>query len=241
MKRNIRTSLGWLGREIRGHFFAGILIIVPVGLTMWILVWIFASIDDFLQGIAIEPIFGHEITGVGFAITIVIIYIAGFIASNVIGKKLIRYGESLLGKVPIARYLYTGIRQIMNSFSEPGRTGFMQVVLVEFPRKDIRTIGFVTNEISDESGEKLINVFIPTAPNPTSGFLQIARESDIIRTTISVEAALKMVVSGGRISPQEVADALAIIDQGLPVFDQASTQREKPIKEEKTRGKRGGL
>ena len=233
MNRNIRTSLGWLGRKIRGHFLAGILITVPIGLTIWILAWIFTGIDDFLQRIVIEPAFGHEITGVGFAITIVIIYLAGVIASNVFGRRLIRYGESLLGRVPVARYFYTGIRQILNSFSEPGRTGFMQVVLIEFPRKGIRTIGFITNEITDESGKKLINVFIPTSPNPTSGFLQIVRENEIIRTTLSADAALKMVVSGGRMSPKEVTDKLSIADQEQPMPDQATAQGEELIKGER--------
>ena len=213
MNRNIRTSLGWLGRKIRGHFLAGILITVPIGLTIWILAWIFTGIDDFLQRIVIEPAFGHEITGVGFAITIVIIYLAGVIASNVFGRRLIRYGESLLGRVPVARYFYTGIRQILNSFSEPGRTGFMQVVLIEFPRKGTRTIGFITNEESDASGRKLLNVFIPTAPNPTSGFLQIIEEGEVIRTDMSVDDALKMVVSGGRISPKEVQDKLLAVSR----------------------------
>lgn len=87
----------------------------------------------------------------------------------------------------------------------------MQVVLIEFPRKGTRTLGFVTNESSDESGRKLLNIFVPTAPNPTSGFLQIIEESEVIRTDISVDDALKMVVSGGRISPKEVQDRLLAV------------------------------
>ena len=140
----------------------------------------------------------------------VLIYLVGVIASNVIGRRLIGYGETALGRVPLARYLYNGIRQILQSFSAPGDTGFMQVVLAEFPRKGTRTIAFITNEVSAESGRKLLNVFIPTAPNPTSGFLQILREEEIIRTDISVDAALKMVVSGGRMSPPEVGDKLFV-------------------------------
>ena len=210
MKRTIRVSLGWLLRKLRTHFFAGILITVPLGLTIWILVQIFTWIDGFLQP-AIKPIFGHEIPGIGFGITIVLIYLVGVIASNVLGRRLLRYGESLLRRVPIFRQLYAAIRQILQSFSEPGKTGFMQVVLIEFPRKGTRTLGFVTNEASDESGRKLLNVFIPTAPNPTSGFLQIIEEGEVIRTDMSVDDALKMVVSGGRISPKEVQDRLLAV------------------------------
>ena len=210
MKRTIRVSLGWLLRKLRTHFFAGILITVPVGLTVWILYQIFTWIDGFLQP-AIKPIFGHEIPGIGFGITIVLIYLIGVIASNVLGRRLLHYGESLLRRVPIFWQLYTAIRQILQSFSEPGKTGFMQVVLIEFPRRGTRTLGFVTNESSDESGRKLLNVFIPTAPNPTSGFLQIVEEGEVIRTDMSVDDALKMVVSGGRISPKEVQDKLLAV------------------------------
>jgi uncharacterized membrane protein len=138
----------------------------------------------------------------------VLIYVAGVIVRNFIGKKIIRYGESLLAKVPIFRQLYSGIRQILESFAAPDKTGFMQVVLVEFPREGMRALGFVTNELKDTTGEKLLSVLIPTAPNPTSGFLQIVKEKDVIRTRISVEEAIKMVVSGGRMTPPEVQNKI---------------------------------
>ena len=214
----IRVSLAFIkrvGRKLRGHFLAGVLITFPLGLTVWAFVWAFNEIDGWLQPI-VERIFERELPGVGFGITLVVIYLVGVIASNVFGRKLIGYGESALGRIPVARYLYNGTRQILQSFSAPDATGFMQVVLAEFPRKGTRTIGFITNEVSDESGRKLLNVFIPTAPNPTSGFLQILREEEIIRTDISVDAALKMVVSGGRMSPEEVQDKLLAAEEERP-------------------------
>ena len=131
------------------------------------------------------------------------------IASNIIGRRVIHYGESLLVKVPVVRQLYAGIKQILEGFSKPGKTGFMQVVLVEFPKEGMRAIGFITNESYDKSGERLLNVFIPTSPNPTSGFLEIVTEDKIIRTNISVDDALKMVVSAGRVSLEEISDKLS--------------------------------
>jgi len=193
---------------------AGALITLPVGLTIGAFIWLFNSVDGFLQPI-IARISGYTIPGVGFGITLVIIYLIGIIVSNVVGRRLIGYGESALGRVPIARYLYNGTRQILQAFRAPDTTGFMQVVLAEFPRKGTRTIGFITNVVSDKSGRELLNVFIPTAPNPTSGFLQILREEEIIRTDISVDAALKMVVSGGRMSPAEVSDKLLSLEDKL--------------------------
>jgi len=219
MNKNLKASLGWLGRKIRAHFLAGILITIPLGLTIWVFYWIFSGVDGFLQRIAINPIFGRDIPGVGFAITVVLIYLVGVVASNVLGRRLLRYGESVLERVPIARHLYTGIRQIVNGFSKPHKTGFMQVVLIEFPRRGTRTLGFITNEESDKTGKKLINVFIPTSPNPTSGFLQIVEEEEIVRTNISVDAALQMVVSGGRVSPREVQDRLFAVNQEQHILE----------------------
>ena len=208
MKYIQRPSGGWIGRKLRTQFLAGILITLPIGATILILAWIFVSVDNVLQP-AIRFIWGYTIPGVGFGITIVLIYLAGVIGTNIAGRRLIRYSESLLTRVPAVRHLYSGIKQIMEGFSVSGKTGFMQVVLIEFPRKGIRTMGFVTNESSDESGKKLLNIFIPTSPNPTSGFLQIASEDEVIRTDISVNDALKMVVSAGRLSLNEVAERIS--------------------------------
>lgn len=193
-----------LGKKLRETFVAGLLIIVPVGASILILVWIFSAIDSILQPL-VRAIWHHTIPGVGFGATIVLIYLAGLITRNVVGKRLIRYGEHLLARVPVFRQLYIGIRQILESFTAPGKTGFMQVVLVEFPRKGMSALGFVTNEVTDASGEKLLNVLIPTAPNPATGFLQIMREEEVVRTKISVDEALKMIVSAGRMSPREIS------------------------------------
>jgi uncharacterized membrane protein len=212
MKGKVNAALRWVGRKLRAYFLAGILVTVPLGLTIWILLWIFNGIDSFLQPI-VERIFGHTIPGVGFGVTVVLIFIAGVIVSNVLGRRLLRYFESVLMRLPIARYLYNGIRQIMQAFAAPDKTGFMQVVLVEFPRKGIRTLGFITNETPDESGKKLLNIFIPTSPNPTSGYMQIIEEDQVIRTNLSVDEALRMVVSGGRVSPREVSEKLFLKEQ----------------------------
>ena len=196
-----------LGKKLRAQFIAGLLVVVPLGASVLILIWIFNGIDNILQPI-IRAILGRNIPGVGFGITVILIYLAGVVASNIIGRKLISYWESLLARVPVFRQLYSGIKQILDSFSAPRTTGFMQVVLVEFPRKGLRAIGFVTNELSTQSGEKLYNVFIPTAPNPTSGFLEIVREEDMVRTKIPVDEALRMVVSAGRVSVKGIGDKL---------------------------------
>ncbi len=205
-KKNTKES--W-GKKLRGQFIAGILVVLPIGVTVLILVWVFTSVDNILQ-----PVFnyfiGKNIPGVGFAATVVLIFIIGAIARNIIGRRILRYAESLLNKVPIFRQLYSSIRQILMSFAAPDRTGFMQVVLAQFPKDGMWTIGFITNEITQQNGELLINVFIPTSPTPWSGFFQIVKEREIIRTDISVEDAIKMVVSCGRAVSEEVRKKIQI-------------------------------
>jgi len=189
--------------KLQAILIAGLAVTVPIGLTVWIFIWIFNSIDNILQP-AIRAIFGHAITGVGFGVTVVLVLIIGVIATNVMGNRLIRWGESWLSRVPVTRVLYVTLKQIVQSFTNPEKTGFLQVVLIDFPDKGMKTIGFMTNEIKDDDGEALVSVFVPTAPNPSSGFLEIVREDSIIRTNIPVGEALKMVVSGGRIASKDV-------------------------------------
>jgi uncharacterized membrane protein len=207
MEHKKRISRKQIGRRLRIQFGAGILVVVPIIIAILILVWLFNYIDNIAQPVA-ESLLGRTIPGLGLGILVLLIYLTGLVATSLIGNRLIRYGESLLARVPLFRYLYTGIRQILQSFATPREGGFLQVVLVEFPKKGMRAIGFVTSESRVESGEKLFSVFIPTSPNPTSGYLEIVRENDIIKTDISVDDALKMVLSAGKVSLQEVTDRL---------------------------------
>ncbi len=200
LNRSLQSRL-WLRilLKIRSHFVAGILVAVPFLATILILRWLFEWVDELLQPI-IRQFAGRPLYGLGFVITVLIIYAVGVVTTYFGGQRLLRMVESAISRVPVVRPMYNGIKQILEAFAAPRETGFMQVVLVEFPRKGIRTLGFLTNEEFDEAGQKLLNVFIPTSPNPTSGYLMIVREEDILRTEISVDDALKMIVSAGRIS-----------------------------------------
>jgi uncharacterized membrane protein len=201
---SVRRSLNYILKKLGGQFLAGILIIVPIGITILILVWLFNSIDNILQPVIIH-IWGHRIPGVGFAVIVILIYVAGVIADNLIGKRLISFIEKyLLQKIPVIGQFYQGVKQIMESFSKSKNNQFMQVVLVEFPRKGVRTIGFITNEMSGQTGEKLFNIFVPHSPSPTTGFLQIMKEDEFVRTKISIEDGIKMVVSAGGYVPLDM-------------------------------------
>ena len=202
------SGVGWM-RKIRTQFVAGLIVVVPVAASVLILIWVFNGIDNILQPI-IRQIAGHDIRGVGFGVTVVLIYVVGVVTRNIIGKRLEKYGNSVMMRVPVFRSLYSGIRQIMQTVAAPDKTSFMQVVLVEFPRKEMWTIGFVTKEIMSEGGEKYLNILIPTSPTPWSGFFQVLKEKDVVRTDMSVEDAVKMIVSGGMTTPESFTKNLSI-------------------------------
>jgi len=194
-------------RRVRAQFIVGILIAVPVGATILILLWVFNAIDSILQ-----PLFryflGHPIPGAGFVATIILIYIFGVIGSSIIGRRWIRFWESILRRVPVVRTVYTIAKQITEGFSSDQSTGFRQVVLIEYPRKDVKSIAFVTSEFDDAAGKRWYNVFIPTSPNPTSGFLRIMAAEEITKTSLSVDEAVKMLVSFGRTTPDDAGQKL---------------------------------
>jgi len=210
MNQSMKAFLNRFGKKLRSQFLAGIFVVVPVGASILILIWIFSSIDNILQPI-IRAIFGHSVPGVGFAVTLLIIYLTGVIASNVAGKRFVRFWDSILSRVPVFRQLYNAIKRIMESFTMADKAGITQVVLIEFPREGMKSIGFITNEFTDKSGERLLNILIPTAPNPTSGFLQIVRESEVVRTKISIDDALKMIVSIGSTVPPGIKEMISVL------------------------------
>jgi uncharacterized membrane protein len=205
LKKKGETTGHWLLRIFRKNFLAGMLIIIPLAIAVWLLWWVFSSVDNLLQPV-ISAIFGKEIPGLGFAIFLVLIYITGIIASNYLGKRIIRYGESLLTRVPVFRQVYIGAKQVVEGLSGSGmnKAAFREVVFVEFPRDGMTTLAFITNEITDKSGKKLYAIYIPTAPVPTSGYFEMVTEDKIIRTDISIDEAMKIVISSGMILPDEV-------------------------------------
>jgi len=188
---------------VRRDFLAGILVIVPLAATLLILKWLFDAIDGILEPV-VEAIFGRPIPGIGFGVIILLIFIAGVIASNVVGRKIIERIEALLKEVPMIREIYSTFKQILQSVMLPHKGGFREVVLVDFPRSGMKTIGFVTNRLKDAAGHKLVSVYIPTTPNPTSGYLEIMSEDEITRLDMPVDDAIMMVVSGGMISPEVI-------------------------------------
>jgi uncharacterized membrane protein len=209
----------WFLGRLRNRFLSGLLVVVPIGATILILLWIFNTIDGYLQPvirqvirwITHDPTYSGHIVGLGFAITIVLVFLVGIIAGNYVGRKALQVGDAILKRVPLFKQIYGGAKQVVESISGTGgisKAAFREVVLVEFPSNRMTHIAFITNEFISKDGRKLYAVYLPSTPVPWSGFSGIVTEDMITRTNISIDDALKMVISGVLIAPKalEIAD-----------------------------------
>lgn len=186
--------------RVRRHLTAGLLVLVPVVVTVAVVRFVFNLVDDASQPLA-EKIVGRVIPGLGLVLTIVLIWLVGALSTNLIGKKILELFGRFLENLPLVKTVYTASKQLVEAVSPAGRRAFQRVVLVEFPQKGTFALGFVTGNGIDSLEKDTLSVYVPTALNPTSGFLIFARERDILDPRLSVEEAIKLVVSGGVVRP----------------------------------------
>lgn len=204
-------------RKIKINFFTGLLIVVPVALTFWVLYFIISKLNLLL----LEPVMEifqmwlpdrvsvELFTKVAiFFILLGLLTLTGFAARIIIVRKVFGFGENILYKVPMINTIYKGLKDMSAAFLSGHKSIFKKVVLVEYPKNGVYVIGFVTSVTKGEAQEKtkkdVINIFVPTTPNPTSGMLVLVPESDVIVLNMSVEDGMKMIISGGVVMP--VAD-----------------------------------
>ncbi|MCT4605269.1 MAG: DUF502 domain-containing protein [Marinisporobacter sp.] len=193
-------------KALRKIFITGLLALIPIAVTISVIIWIFNMVDSIFR-VPLEKIIGFRIIGIGFILTMFIIFGTGVFATNYLGKEFIQFIERTLSKIPLVNTFYLSIKQLIDTIFMKQRYAFKRTVLVEYPSKGIFTIGFVTAdvplEIAEKTGQKMKSIFIPTTPNPTSGMFVMISEKEITSLNISVEAALKLVVSGGILLPEE--------------------------------------
>ena len=191
-------------RRLRELFLVGLAVVLPLLVTYMLLRFLFEALDGLLDPM-IQGILGRRIPGLGFLATVAIIFLIGTLTTNIIGRKLVAMTEGLLLRIPLVKNVYAASKQLFDAFTLPGREAFRQVVMLEYPRSGLYALGFITATqaigFQDLVGEQTVNVFIPTAPNPTSGFFLVVPEKSVIPVPISVEEALKLIVSGGLIVP----------------------------------------
>lgn len=187
--------------HIKKYLLAGIVVVVPLAITVIVLKNLFLYLDEFTRPY-LEPWLGFWPVGMGLLITIILILLIGLLTNNIVVKKFVIFGEKILLKIPIAKLIYSAIKQLLETFSATEKQYFQKVVAVEYPSKDIWSIGFVNGEIVLPGEiEKKINILILTSINPASGFFIMVPESKIIPMDISVEEGMKWVISGGIIKP----------------------------------------
>jgi uncharacterized membrane protein len=192
----------FLVKHLKGTFIAGLFVVIPIGITIFILKFLFNFTDGILSSY-LDRLFsittGQDLhfPGLGIITGAVVIYLAGLLATNVLGTQLLKLGDNLLNRIPLVNSIYSSSKQLTKVFRE-GKSSYRRAVCVEWPRTGVKAVGFVTAEM-ERNGERLVVVYVPTMPNPTSGFALFFREEDVVDSGMTVEEALKFVVSGGAI------------------------------------------
>lgn len=199
--------------SIRRWLLAGLLVLVPLAITLGVLNWIVGTLDQTLQILPVawhpDRLLGFHIPGFGVLLTLLIVLLMGAIASNFLGKKLGRWGNALLSRIPIVRSIYSSVKQVSDTlFSENGNA-FRKALLVQWPREGVWTIGFLTGQPGGDVVNHLpgnyLSVYVPTTPNPTGGYFVMLKQSDCIELKMSVDEALTYVISMGVVAPAKPA------------------------------------
>ena len=199
--------------NFRRFFLTGLLVTAPIIITIYVTWLVITFIDIKVASLLPEYLdfrkaLPFQIPGLGLVIVIFVITLIGAITPGLIGRNLLKLGEMILFKTPVIRTVYSSIKQIMETVMSTNSKSFKEVVLVEYPRKDIWVIAFVTSSVKGEIDDKirksnLVSIFVPTTPNPTSGFLLFVAKKDLIYLNMPVDQAVKLVISGGIVSPKQ--------------------------------------
>ena len=230
-----RSRLG----KLRTTIMAGVTIIAPLGITIWVLKTLLGWADgisaplirQFARWLG-DPDF--HIPGLGVLLTFIILWFVGAVAANVVGKRLLQSAREALERLPLVRTIYAPIHQLMETMASPDKAGFKKVVLLEYPRKTVWTLGFMAGDVPVDEGRELAHsIFVPTAPNPTTGFMLIVPADQLRDTDLTVEEALKMIVSAGVVVPPTLglgSGGEAAVPAEPAVFDLTTLQARRQSK-----------
>ncbi len=199
---HVESSGHTFWRSLRRDFFTGLIVLLPAVVSGFVL-WRLFTWLDLILGRYVEKILGYRLPGVGLVALLLIIIIVGALASNIIGRRLIRAGEALVSRIPILRWIYRTTKQLFEMLLQEKKSNFGKVVLVTFPDKGSYSMAFQTSEgaevIDEALGKRMVAVFLPTTPNPTSGYFLLVPEEDVIPLGISADEGLKYIISAGAI------------------------------------------
>ncbi|MGC1182608.1 DUF502 domain-containing protein [Legionella sp.] len=189
-------------KSLRSYLLAGLVVWLPILITMVVLRFIVDLLDSLIpRTYQPEQLLGHYIPGVGVILSFVLLLLTGMLVTNFLGQRIVAWNDSLLSRIPLVRSIYNTVKQVINAVLSTNSEAFRKVVLIEYPRKGIWSIAFQTGgvnlEISTKTKEEMISVFVPTTPNPTSGFLLMVPKREAFELNMSIDAALKYIISLG--------------------------------------------
>ncbi len=195
---------------MKKYLITGLLIWIPLAITIWVLELIVSTMDQSLLLLPPEyqpqVLLGYQIPGLGALLTLVVVFVTGVLASNILGQRLLWFWEYLLGRIPVVKTIYNSVKQVSDTLFAPGGQAFRKALLVQYPREGSWTIAFLTGrpggDVANHLRGEYLSVYVPTTPNPTSGFFLMMPKSDVVELEMSVDEALKYVISMGVVAPE---------------------------------------
>ena len=196
---------------MKRYFITGLLVLVPLFITAWVLATLIGLMDQSLLLLPLawrpEAQFGHSVPGIGAILTLLIIFVTGLVATNFFGKQLIALWENLLGRVPVVKSIYNSVKQVSDTLFSDSGNAFRKALLVQYPREGSWTVAFLTGQpggdVSNHLKGDYVSVYVPTTPNPTSGFFLMMPREDVVELDMSVDEALKYIISMGVVAPAD--------------------------------------
>ena len=197
---------------MRKYFITGLLILVPLAITLWVLHLVIGTLDQSLLLLPPqwrpEAVFGFHVPGLGAILTLLVIFLTGVATRNFIGKQIVSFWESMLARIPVVNSIYTSVKQVSDTLFSSSGNAFRKAVLIQYPRQGSWTIAFLTGvpggDVKNHLAGDYVSLYVPTTPNPTSGFFLMMPRTDVIELEMSVEEALKYIVSMGVVSPDQL-------------------------------------
>jgi len=196
-------------RLLKRYFITGLLIWVPLAITAWVLALIVRTMDQSLlllpETVRPERLLGVYIPGIGALLTLLTVFLTGLVTTNIVGQRLVRFWESVLARIPVVKSIYYSVKQVSDTMFSGNGDAFRKVLLVRYPHPEAWSLAFQTSaptpEVAERTGQELVSVFIPTAPSPVNGFFFFVRRQDTVELDMSVDDALKYIVSMGVVGP----------------------------------------
>ena len=194
---------------IKRWVIAGLLVWIPLVATVWVIQLLIHFLDRSLMFVPSqwrpEQWLGFELPGVGIVLSLGLILVTGFLAANFVGNRVVRAGESLLARIPLVRTIYSSVKRLTETVLDENSTSFRKVLLIQWPREGLWTLAFQTGDpvlaVEAETGMEMLTIFVPTTPNPTSGFIMFSPRRDVIELDMAVEDAVRMIISLGAVTP----------------------------------------